>query len=71
MSTYAVIIEGSDASYSAYVPALPGCVATGESVEEAETLIREAIQLHVESLRAHGEAVPEPSTAAVKLVEVA
>jgi predicted RNase H-like HicB family nuclease len=64
-----VIIEGGDKSYSAYVPDLPGCVASGESVDEVDTLIREAIRLHIESLRAHGEPVPEPSTAAVRLVD--
>jgi predicted RNase H-like HicB family nuclease len=59
-----VIIEGSGDSYSAYVPDLPGCVAAGDSVEEVERLIREAIPLHVESLRAHGESVPPPQTRA-------
>jgi predicted RNase H-like HicB family nuclease len=43
---------------------LPGCVAAGDSVEEVEQLIREAIPLHVESLRAHGESVPPPQTRA-------
>jgi predicted RNase H-like HicB family nuclease len=70
MSTYAVVIEGSDGTYSAYVPDLPGCVAAGASVEEVTTLIRGAIELHIESLRAHGEPVPSPTTA-VRLVEVA
>lgn len=71
MSTYAVIIEGEGDSFSAYVPDLPGCVAAGESVEAVDALIREAIRLHVESLRAHGEPVPRPSTAAVRFVDVA
>jgi predicted RNase H-like HicB family nuclease len=71
MSGYAVIIEGNGKSFSAYVPDLPGCVATGDSVEEVESLIREAIRLHVESLRSHGESVPEPATAAVRVVDVA
>lgn len=71
MSAYAVIIEGNGNSFSAYVPDLPGCVATGESVDEVETLIREAIQLHLESLRTHGEPVPQPTTAAVRVIEVA
>lgn len=70
MSTYAVVIEGSD-SFSAYVPDLPGCVATGQSIEEVEALIREAINLHIESLRAHGEPVPEPTKTVVMLVDVA
>lgn len=71
MNGYAVIIEGSDDSYSAYVPDLPGCVAAGRSVDEVERLSREAIALHIESLREHGESVPGPSAAAVTLIEVA
>jgi predicted RNase H-like HicB family nuclease len=71
MSAYAVIIEGSGESFSAYVPDLPGCVATGQSVEDVEARIREALRMHIESLEAHGEAVPEPTTAAVRLVDVA
>jgi predicted RNase H-like HicB family nuclease len=64
VTNYLVIIEGAGDSYSAYVPDLPGCVAAGDSVEEVEQLIREAIPLHVESLRAHGESVPPPQTRA-------
>jgi predicted RNase H-like HicB family nuclease len=69
MSAYAVIIEGGENSFSAYVPDLPGCVAAGESLEEVDRLIREAIRLHIQNLRAHGDPVPEPSTAAVRLVD--
>lgn len=61
---YLVVIEGSEGSYSAFVPDLPGCVAAGRSRKEVERLIREAIPLHVESLRAHGEPVPKPSSEA-------
>jgi len=71
MSSYAVIIEGGGDSFSAYAPDLPGCVAAGASLDEVDRLMREAIRLHLENLRAHGEAVPEPSTAAVRLVDVA
>lgn len=70
MSTYAVVIEGADGSYSAYVPDLPGCVAAGTSVEDVTAMIREAIALHIASLRAHGEPVPRATTA-VRLVDVA
>ena len=70
MSTYAVVIEGADYAYSAYVPDLPGCVAAGTSVEDVTAMIREAIELHIESLRAHGEPVPTPTTS-VRLVDVA
>ena len=58
MPGYAVVIEGSGDSFSAYVPELPGCIATGESVEEVEPRIKEAIRVHVKSLRDHGEPVP-------------
>lgn len=59
---YAVIIEKGEASYGAYVPDLPGCVAVGETREEAEELIREAIKFHIEGLREDGLPVPEPSS---------
>jgi len=71
MSAYAVIIEGAGESFSAYIPDLPGCVATGSSVEEVESAISEALRMHIESLESHGEPVPEPTTAAVRLVDVA
>ena len=62
---YLVVFEKAcDGSYSAYVPDLPGCVTCGVSVEEVDSLIREAIRLHVESLRHHQEPVPEPSATA-------
>ena len=70
MSAYAVVIEGAEGAYSAYAPDLPGCVVTGASIEEVTGLMREAIELHIESLRSHGEEVPKPTTA-VRLVEVA
>ena len=67
---YTVVIERAPQNYAAWVPDLPGCVATADSQENLLAEIREAIGLHVESLREHGEPVPEPrSTAAV--VEVA
>lgn len=64
MTGYLVVIEGSGDSYSAFVPDLPGCVAAGTSPGEVEQLIGEAIALHIESLRANGEPVPEPQSAA-------
>jgi predicted RNase H-like HicB family nuclease len=63
MSEYAVIIERGQSSFGAYVPDLPGCVAVGDSREEVERLIREAITLHVADLRERGEPVPTPTTA--------
>ena len=66
---YTVVIETTGNGYSAYAPDLPGCIAAGDSVAEVEELIREAMILHVESLREHGDPVPEPQTSAA-LVEV-
>jgi predicted RNase H-like HicB family nuclease len=62
VSRYAVVIERAEGNLSAYVPDLPGCVATGGTEQEVRTNITEAIRLHIESLRAHGEPVPRPST---------
>lgn len=65
---YTVVIEqAGDGSYSAYVPDLPGCVACGDTVEEAAEAIREAVRLHIESLRRHGEQVPAPVTRSIKV----
>jgi predicted RNase H-like HicB family nuclease len=57
---YVVIVEEDETSIGAYVPDLPGCVAIGESREEVLGLIREAIELHLESLRENGEPIPRP-----------
>jgi predicted RNase H-like HicB family nuclease len=57
---YVVVYEQAPHNWAAYVPDLPGCVATGDTREETEALIREAVALHVESLVAHREPVPEP-----------
>jgi predicted RNase H-like HicB family nuclease len=57
---YVVVFEEGQNTVGAYVPDLPGCVAVGNSREEAKQLIREAIELHIESLRDHGEPVPPP-----------
>jgi len=66
---YAVVIEQAENNFSAYVPDLPGCVATG-SIAETEQAIREAIQFHIEGLREDGASVPQP-TSRVDYVEVA
>ncbi len=65
---YAVVYEKTPNNYSAYVPDLPGCVATGASREEVGRRIREAVALHLEGLRRESEPVPEPS-AWTELVE--
>jgi predicted RNase H-like HicB family nuclease len=61
---YAIVIEKAAGNYSAYVPDLPGCIATGPSVESVEQEIRDAIRFHIEGLKADGLAVPEPTTIA-------
>ncbi len=61
---YAIVIEKANDNYSAYVPDLPGCVASGDSVESVEAEIGEAIRLHVEGLIDDGLPVPEPSAIA-------
>jgi predicted RNase H-like HicB family nuclease len=67
---YAVVIEKAEGNYSAYVPDLPGCVATGATVAEVESQIREAIAFHVEGLREDGVPIPEPSSQ-VEYIDVA
>jgi predicted RNase H-like HicB family nuclease len=64
MTRYAVVIEKAERNYSAYVPDLPGCVATGETVEQVEREIREAIQFHVAGLKEDGLPVPAPTSRA-------
>jgi len=61
---YTVIYEKSATGYGAYVPDLPGCVATGKTKAQVKKLIREAIEFHIESLKQHGEPVPEPTSVA-------
>ncbi len=66
---YTVIVEKGAASWGAYVPDLPGCIAAGDTREEALRLIREAIEFHVEGLLEQGESVPEPHSFS-ELVEI-
>ena len=67
---YAIVIERAEGNYSAYVPDLPGCVATGSTVAEVESQIREAIAFHVEGMREDGSPIPPPSSS-VRYVDVA
>jgi predicted RNase H-like HicB family nuclease len=67
---YAIVIEKAGDNYAAYVPDLPGCIATGSTLEETERLIREAIEFHLAGLREDGAPIPEPSSQ-VEYVEVA
>lgn len=67
---YAVIIEKGKESFGAYVPDLPGCVAVAESRQEVVELIQEAIELHLQSLKEHGDEVPTP-VSSFEFVDVA
>ena len=59
---YAVVIERAELNYSAYVPDLPGCIATGPSVPEVQEAIRDAIELHLAGMRQDGITIPAPSS---------
>jgi predicted RNase H-like HicB family nuclease len=61
---YAIVIEKAARNFSAYVPDLPGCVATAETLEAVEREIRDAIRLHIEGLREDGLPVPKPTSIA-------
>ena len=61
---YAMIIETGEKNYSAYLPDLPGCVATGGTIEEVRKRMREAIELHLAGMREDGLPIPEPTTLA-------
>lgn len=67
---YAIVIEKGESNLAAYVPDLPGCVATGATIEETERSIREAIEMHLAGLREDGASIPSPSSH-VEYVEVA
>jgi len=61
---YVMIIEPGERNYSAYLPDLPGCIATGKTIEEVRQRMREAIEIHLEGMRADGLPIPKPSTLA-------
>lgn len=67
---YAIVIERAEGNYSAYVPDLPGCVATGDTVAEVEASMREAIAFHLGGMREDGVPIPPP-VSLVAYVEVA
>ena len=66
---YAIVIERSETGFGAFVPDLPGCVAAGETLEETQQLIQEAVEFHLEGLREDGIPAPPPSALA-QYVEV-
>jgi predicted RNase H-like HicB family nuclease len=61
---YLIVIEPTETGFSAFSPDLDGCVATGATLEEVERVMHEAIEFHIEGMRAEGLAVPEPKTRA-------
>ena len=68
---YTIVIEQTPRNFAAYVPDLPGCIATGSTRDDVIREIREAVSFHIESLQEHGDPVPQPrSTAAVVNVAV-
>lgn len=67
---YAIVIEKAVGNFSAYVPDLPGCIATGDSVAEVEANIREAILFHIDGMREDGMEIPQPSSR-VEYVDIA
>lgn len=66
---YAIVVEKAGNNYSAYVPDLPGCVATGSTIEETERDIREAIELHIEGIMEDSLSIPQP-TSIVQYIEI-
>ena len=67
---YAIVIEKAESNYSAYVPDLPGCVATGATVQEVEAEMRKAISFHLAGMRDDGLLIPSPSSA-VEYLDIA
>ena len=67
MYRYVVIVEKAEGNYSAYCPDLPGCVATGKTVEETIERMKEAIKFHLEGLKREGMSIPKPSTEATSI----
>jgi len=59
---YAIVIEKAKRNYAAYVPDLPGCVATGRTLAEVHREIRQAIRFHIEGLREDGLPIPKPAS---------
>ena len=68
---YLIVIEAGEANFGAYAPDLPGCVATGETVEACEREMRDAIAFHVDGMREDGDEIPRPTIAAAAFVRAA
>jgi len=67
---YVMIIESGERNYSAYLPDLPGCIATGKTIEEVKRNMREAVEFHLRGMREDGLSIPEP-TSLIEYVEAA
>lgn len=67
---YAIVIEEAENNFAAYVPDLLGCVATGKTIEETESQIREAIELHLQGMKEDGLPIPQPSSQ-VEYIDIA
>jgi predicted RNase H-like HicB family nuclease len=70
MHRFLVVVERAGANYSAYAPDLPGCIATGDTVDETRRNMQDAIELHLRGLKEDGLSVPDPTSFA-EIVEVA
>ena len=66
---YLVVVEQGPASFGAYVPDLPGCIAAAETKDEVLSLIREAIEFHLEGLKEEGAPIPQPHSSS-ELIEI-
>jgi predicted RNase H-like HicB family nuclease len=64
---YLVVFEKAEGNFGAYLPDLPGCVAVGDTREEVERSIREAVEFHLESIQEHDEAIPAPAAWAMEI----
>ncbi len=69
MKRFAIVIEKAGQNYSGYVLDLPGCIATGDTIEQTESLLREAIEMHVAGMQEDAIPIPEP-TSFVSYVEL-
>jgi len=67
---YFVIYDKTGTGFSAYVPDLPGCIATGATLDDTKAIMRQAIELHLEGLQADGTPVPQPATVAAEEVAI-
>lgn len=68
MHKFLILIEKNEDGYSAYAPDLPGCVAAGDSLEETEQLMHDALAMHIADMRQRGEAIPEPGHVAAEFL---